>query len=109
MSGEKPPEAGLVDMSNIGFYNSGGNPVFNLDELSPYAASFSEVVLNVTWAALEPTQGTFDFSSVTSAILAVEDFNTSHGTNLGIKLRVYGGYKAPDWAKNIDGTPLTVF
>ena len=35
-------------------------------------------------------------------------YNAQHGANLGIKLRVWGGFTAPDWAKNIDGPALTI-
>ena len=36
------------------------------------------------------------------------DYNAHHGANLGVKLRVWGGFTAPDWAKNIDGPAITI-
>jgi T5SS/PEP-CTERM-associated repeat protein len=89
------------------FYEDAGVvPTFTLSDLANYTGSVSEMVLNVTWAELEPTSGKFDFDAISSAISAVSAYNTSNGTDLGIKLRVWGGVVAPDWAKNIDGPPI---
>ena len=87
--GDKPAQTGLVDMGDI--------------------SSFSELVLNVTWAQLQGTEGgALTTSAIDSAIAQVNAYNAANGTNLGIKLRVWGGYTAPDWAKNIDGPPVTI-
>ena len=107
--GDKPAQTGLVDMGDISFYNNPYNPSFNISEIAPYRGSFSELVLNVTWAQLQGTEGgPLTTSAIDSAIAQVNAYNAANGTNLGIKLRVWGGYTAPDWAKNIDGPPITV-
>ena len=107
--GDKPAQTGLVDMGDISFYNNPYNPSFNLAELAPYQGSFSEIVLNVTWAQLQPTEGgALATSVIDSAIAQVNALNASNGTNIGIKLRVWGGYTSPEWAKNINGAPITV-
>jgi T5SS/PEP-CTERM-associated repeat protein len=107
--GGKPAQTGLVDMGVIRFYNDGSTPIFNVAELAPYAGSFGETVLNVTWAQLQATEGgPLTTSAIDSAISDVNAFNAQHGTNLGIKLRVWGGFTAPEWAKNIDGAPITI-
>ena len=107
--GDKPAQTGLVDMGDISFYNNPYNPSFNLSEIAPYQGSFSEIVLNVTWAQLQPSEGgSLTTSAIDSAIAQVNALNASNGTNIGIKLRVWGGYTAPEWAKNIDGPPITV-
>ena len=64
------------------------------------------MVLNVTWAELEPTSGQFNYAAIDSAVNAVSAYNSSHGTDIGIKLRVWGGVVAPDWVKNLDGPPV---
>ena len=67
--GFKPAQTGLVDMGNISFYNTGATPIFNLAEVEPYGSSFSELVLNVTWAQLQPTaNGPVVTSAIDSAI-----------------------------------------
>jgi hypothetical protein len=109
--GGKPAQLGLVDMGDIRFYDDPNYypPSFNTSDLASYTGSFSEMVLNVAWQQLQPTEGgALDTSVIDSALAAVNAYNTQNGTNLGIKLRVWGGYTAPDWAKNIDGPPITV-
>ncbi len=106
--GFKAAQTGLVDMGNISFYDTGATPAFNPFELAQYATSFSEIVLNVTWAQLETTQGTYDTSFIDSAIQQVNLFNSTYNTDLGIKLRVWGGFTAPSWAKDINGAAITV-
>ncbi|MCB8882577.1 Hint domain-containing protein [Acidisoma cellulosilytica] len=108
---DKSPQSGLVDMGDIEFYNDPSDPTppFNITDLTEFAGSFSEIVLNVTWAQLEPTEnGQLDLSAITDAIAALDVYNAAEGTDVGIKLRVWGGYTAPDWAKTIDGPPITV-
>jgi hypothetical protein len=111
-TGDKPPQAGLVDMGDIQFYNdpSTPTPTFTLaQDLTKYPGAFSEIVLNVTWAQLQPNPGVaLDTSFIQQATSEVAAYNTQFGTDLGIKLRVWGGYTAPDWAKAIDGPPITV-
>jgi hypothetical protein len=107
----KPAQSGLVDVGDIEFYNdpSDPTPTFTISDLDNYVGSFSEIVLNVTWAELQPTAGgALNLSTINTAISAVDEYNTANGTDVGIKLRVWGGYTAPDWAKNIDGPPITV-
>ena len=109
--GYKPAQTGLVDMGNISFYGNTANPIptFNIAELAPYQGSFSEVVLNVTWAQMQAAEGgPLTTSAIDSAISQVNSYNAANGTDLGLKLRVWGGFTAPDWAKNIDGAPITV-
>jgi T5SS/PEP-CTERM-associated repeat protein len=108
--GDKPAQSGLVDMGNISFYNlPNPSPTFTLSDLTNFPGAFGEMVLNVTWAQLQPVQGgPLDTSAIDSAIAEVEAYNAQHGTDLGIKLRVWGGYTAPEWAKDIDGPPITI-
>lgn len=112
--GFKAAQTGLVDMGNISFYNTYYSttpptlPVFNPFELAQYATSFSEIVLNVTWAQLQASQNTLDTSFIDNAIQQVNQFNGTYHTDLGIKLRVWGGFTAPEWVKEINGAAITV-
>ena len=111
--GGKPAQTGLVDMGDIAFYNQpqtnaagqpipGNQPTFTPTDLSNFPGSFSEMVLNVTWNQLQPTQsGPIDFSAIDNALSQL-------GANVGVKLRVWGGFTAPEWVKNIDGPPMTI-
>jgi T5SS/PEP-CTERM-associated repeat protein len=110
--GDKPAQSGLVDMGDIGFYSSNSPDVlvtFTIADLANYPGSFSEIVLNVTWAQLQSAAGgPLETAFIDDAISAINAYNAANGTNVGIKLRVWGGYVAPDWAKNIDGPPITI-
>jgi len=106
--GFKAAQTGLVDMGNISFYNNSSTPIFNIWELAQYKDSFSEIVLNVTWAQLQASQSSLDTSFIDSAIQQVNDFNNTYHTDIGIKLRVWGGFTAPTWVKEINGAPITV-
>ena len=72
--GGKPAQLGLVDMGVIQFYNlpqsnPANQPTFTISDLNNYPGSFSEMVLNVTWAQLQPTQGGgLDTSAIDNAI-----------------------------------------
>src|SRR5262245_30962860 len=120
----KPAQTGLVDMGDISFYdhprtipgggtpNPDGIPTFTLSDLASFKGSFSEMVLNVTWAQLQPVEGG---ALVTTAIDGpggpldqIAAYNAANGTNLGVKLRVWGGFTAPEWAKNMNGLAITV-
>jgi hypothetical protein len=72
--GFKAAQTGLVDMGNISFYDTGATPAFNPFELAQYATSFSEIVLNVTWAQLQASQGSLDTSFIDNASQQVDLF-----------------------------------
>jgi hypothetical protein len=124
--GFKPPQLGLVDTGDTSFYSPlpktnnypnaspkpirSGVPSFTLSDLAGVPAQFSEMVLNVTWSRLQPTAGSFVTSAIDHAIAKVRRYNESNPTlpPLGLKLRVWGGYAAPDWTKNLGGPPILV-
>lgn len=84
-------------------------PTTPTSELSGYAAAFSGIVVNQTWAQLEPTEGHPDFSSLDGSLAAVAAYNTANPSHpLTVKLRIFGGFTAPAWAKSLDGAPITV-
>jgi hypothetical protein len=91
--GGKPAQTGLVDMGQNHFYDNPANypPPFLTSDLANYTGSFSEMVLNVAWQQLQPTQGgALNTSAIDSAIAAVTAYNSTHpgetGTSPG------GGY-----------------
>ena len=109
--GVKPVMHGLVDMSDISFYGFGGEPTFIPDDVAPYADSFSGIVLNTTWAALQPDgPGALARNNpIDQAIQALTTYNSQHPKSpLTMKLRVYGGFTAPMWAQRIGGSPISI-
>src|SRR5690349_15582701 len=99
--GFKPVQTGLVDMGFNHFYEDPNlSPIFDTAELIPFQTSFSEIVLNVTWAQLQATRtGGIDYSVIDTLIQQLTTQNTNNGTDIGIKIRVWGGFDAPDWIK----------
>ena len=109
--GGKPAQLGLVDMGDIRFYDDPAYypPSFNTSDLASYTGSFSEMVLNVAWQQLQPTQGgALDTAVIDSAIAAVTACNAQHGTNLGIKLRVWGGFRRRSGPRTSMGRRITI-
>jgi len=101
-----------------GLFDKGSGTPYQLDqafpttptsELSGYAQAFAGIVVNETWAQLEPTQGQPDFTPLDSSLAAVTAYNSANpGHPLTVKMRVFGGFAAPDWAKSLDGAPISV-
>jgi len=110
VAGSKPVVGGLVDKgSQAAYQTSSPFPVTSTAELDGYGSAFSGIVVNVTWAQLEPTEGRFDFGDLDSSLAAVTAYNQADpGTPLVVKLRVWGGFTAPWWAKSLDGAPIEV-
>ena len=105
----KPPLTGLVDMSSQAAYSQAGAfAAVDTTVVAADAAAFNGIVINETWAQLEPVAGHPDWRPLDSSLRAVITYNAAHPASpLGVKLRVFGGFTAPDWAKSIAGTPIT--
>jgi hypothetical protein len=109
-SGYKPLLVGLIDKGNAAPFQAGQPfPVIDLSEDVASSPGLTGVVVNISWSQLEPTQGTFDFSTLDASLNAVQAYNNQHtSAQLGVRLRVFGANGAPEWAKELDGTPITV-
>ncbi len=102
----KPQIRGLVDKSSQAPYVL-RQPfaTVNGGEVAPYAQAFSGIVVNETWNQLEPRRNVFDFSPLDKSLAAVRAYNRAHRSHpLVVKLRLWGGFTAPDWAKTLGGT-----
>jgi hypothetical protein len=111
-AGVKEPLSGLIDMQNISWHNGDtGVPSFKIADLTPFPGQFGGIVINAAWNQLAPTaDGPLDFSSIDAALADVRAYNANNPTApIGVKLRVYAGDTAPDWAKAIDGGPVTIY
>jgi len=106
----KPQIKGLIDKGSQAPYTHGRPfPPVNLSEVKRDAAAFSGIVVNETWAQLEPTSGNFTFGPLRSSLAAVKAYNRAHPKHrLLVELRIFGGFGAPGWAKMMDGSPITI-
>ncbi|MCF6766032.1 hypothetical protein L3V82_09620 [Thiotrichales bacterium 19S3-7] len=108
----KTPIKGLVDMGDISFYNTGTAPNNNLDNITQTAANgiFGGVVINVTWAQLQPNDNdTITTTVIDQMLQLIEDYNSKNtSAPIYARLRVWGGFAAPDWIKELNGGKIQI-
>ena len=108
----KRPINGLINMGNISFYNNPHlSPVNDPSIIAPYANSFSAMVINVTWAQLQPHESgsLVPNNVIDQALESIQSYNQAHPLNpITAKLRVWGGFTAPTWAMQIGGGPVII-
>ena len=110
-AGPKEPIAGLVDMQDISWHNdAGGEPSFTIANVEQFPGVFGGIVINATWDSMQPAADAgLDFTRIDDALAQVRTYDAAHpGAPLGVKLRVYAGANAPQWAKELNGGPVTV-
>jgi hypothetical protein len=76
-----------------------------------YLHSFAAFVISASWSLLQPSQGAplAPNNQIDQGIAAVREMNrTNPGLNMVVKVRVFAGLKAPSWAKQLGGPPVTV-
>jgi hypothetical protein len=105
----KAPIRGLVSMGAYRFVGSGGDPVNTLDPLNAKPGIFGGLVVIASWKQLQPTPGSQidDGNVIDQALAQVRAYNERNPQKpLAVKLRVWGGFEAPDWAKQLGGAPI---
>lgn len=107
--GYKPLLSGIVNKgSETYFHLAQPYPVIDLTEVAASSPGLTGTVVDVSWSQLEPSQGTFDFSTLDSDLALISAYNSAHsGATLGVKLRVWAANDAPGWAKTLDGAPIS--
>jgi hypothetical protein len=92
----KPVLGGLLD-------RSGAPPPAYLGSLAGY-------VVNVNWSDLQPSSGDTiaPDNAIDQAITAVREANSTEHAHLGLKIRIFAGVNAPEWAKKLGGNPVDV-
>lgn len=106
----KPQIVGLIDKGSEAPYHLGiPFPVTDPSvELGSRGVAFAGIVVNESWAQLEPRESHFTFGPLDRSLGAVTAYNRSHRSHpLMVKLRLWGGFRAPGWAKMIAGRPVT--
>jgi hypothetical protein len=109
------PLRGLIDMQDIAWHNAdNGTPTFDPSYIAAYPGLFGGIVVNATWAQMQPAHGgPVDFSYVDAALASVAAYNASSTVTQAaparVKLRMYAGSNAPAWAKALTGGPVTIY
>jgi hypothetical protein len=109
-AGYKPLIVGLIDKGSEAPYHQGvAYPVVDLADVASRSPAFAGVVVNATWAQVEPSAGTFDFATLDASLALVAAYNAAHANApLRVRLRLFAAYTAPAWAKTLDGTAIIV-
>ena len=109
----KPPIRGLVSMGAYRFVGYGGDPVNTLAPLDAKPGIFGGLVIIASWKQLQPTPDAEigPDNVIDRALAGVRVYNERKPQKpLAVKLRVWGGFDAPDWAKLLGGPPIdTIF
>jgi hypothetical protein len=105
----KPPIRGLVSMGAFKFVGSGGEPVNTLEPLNAKPGIFGGIVIVASWAQLQPEPDSVvgDGNVIDEAMKDVRAYNERNpGKPLAVRLRIWGGFKAPAWAMTLGGQPI---
>ncbi len=114
----KPPLTGLISMGPGGAPGRNSNAQFtgmvgtSLDDIIAKRNAFDGVVINVPWAQLQPEQGAgLQTAAIDAALADIRRYNEDPRTVTRLRaiLRIWAGANAPDWAKTLDGPPVTVY
>ncbi len=105
----KPPIRGLISMGAYKFVAIGGQPVNTMAAVRAKSGIFSGIVLVPSWQQLQPVaNGPLQTEVIDNFLSEVRLYNANHAHPLAVKLRVWGGFVAPMWAKSIGGPPIRV-
>jgi hypothetical protein len=108
MNPHKPVQRGLIDMGVLGL---DGRPASSPDDVKNYPGSFAGIVLNVTWAQLQPNgpDPLVDGDPLDVELDAVRAYDKANPkTPLSVKLRVAASFDAPAWAQRLSSGPVTI-
>jgi hypothetical protein len=107
----KPPIRGLVSMGAYKFVVRGTDPVNYMDKLNDKPGIFGGIVLLASWREMQPHPGSDipENNAIDQALEEVRAYNRRNPEKpLAVKLRIWAGYVAPDWAKEIGGPIINV-
>jgi hypothetical protein len=100
----KPPIRGLVSMGAFRFVSNGKDPDNTLEPLNAKAGIFGGIVIIATWKQLQPTPNAEIGDAIDKALAEVRAYNERNPEKpLAVKLRVWGGFEAPEWAMHLGG------
>lgn len=106
----KHPLQGLISMGDVSFHrNDGETPDNSLEYIFAKPGVLDGVVLNFTWAQLEPQPNALTTEVIDQALKQVRSYNKRYPkTPLGVRLRIYAGPNAPKWVKKLGGSPVEI-
>jgi len=107
----KPALRGLISMGAYKFRQEYGEPDNSLDIVRQKDGLLQGIVIVATWRNLEKsaTSGLTENNEIDQGLAEVRKYNDAHpNAPLAVKLRVWGGFFAPDWVIAESGGPINV-
>jgi hypothetical protein len=106
----KTPIRGLIDLGQVSADDMQVPPPNTLYYACRRQSAISGIVVNDTWSDLQPNspEQSIDTSAIDAALATVARYNQTPGRALGVRLRIWAGIDAPDWAKSIGGAPIQI-
>jgi hypothetical protein len=107
----KEPLRGLISMGAYKFAPALGEPDNSLDTVRQKSGLLQGIVLLASWRSLEPTatSGLADNNEIDQGLAEVRKYNHDNpNTPLAVKIRVWGGFWAPDWVIEDSGGKIPV-
>jgi hypothetical protein len=97
-------------MGSLAFNHAPGTlPDNAMEEINAHPGIYAGAVVNVLWSQLEPQQGIFDDTAITSALATIAAYNAQYpSTPVVAKLRINAGVGTPAWVAQLTGGPITV-
>lgn len=102
----KEPLRGLISMGAYKFAPFLDEPDNSLDTVRAKAGLLQGIVILASWRSLEPTptSGLADNNEIDQGLANVRKYNHDYpDTPLAVKIRVWGGFWAPDWVMEDSG------
>ncbi len=101
----KPLLQGLISSGNTDFHHfDNQEPDNSLKYIYAKPGILDGVVLNFSWAQLEPRPDVVTTKVIDQALANVRAYNKKYPkTPLAVRLRIYAGPSSPDWVKRLGG------
>ncbi|WP_235616595.1 hypothetical protein [Mycobacterium montefiorense] len=107
----KEPLRGLISMGAYKFAPVLGEPENSLDTVRQKDGLVQGIVILASWRSLEPTatSGLADNNEIDQGLANVRKYNQDNpNAPLAVKIRVWGGFWAPDWVMQDSGGKIPV-
>ena len=99
----KPILKGLVAQGEAS-QSASAPPANSFAELNAHPGVYSAAVIDLFWSQLEPSQGVFDDTALTSALAKLATYNLQNPTApVTAKLRIFAGVGTPPWVIQATG------
>jgi hypothetical protein len=105
----KLPIYGFTAVNYQGFTGNINGVVDNAqEEINQAPGAFTATAINVRWKDIEPSPGSFDFSTIETGLAALAASNKANNTNVTAKLRIFSANGTPTWLTTEENGGITM-